>query len=1658
MAILFNTARSRYPDIIGDRSGEFVGQIQSTLTRVLQAVGARVFQNSFIEDGTMRVPGTSFAGSHISDVVAPSKRRILSQDVQPSVVIKKRMFSTLRENFDPDYFDEKEQLYIRAIKTLFRKKCEDIAFYESLIFVDKIIEDPDFIYASGALGNLFNAIFDIASIGLANASALDLLGATQTSLAGASSQMIRDMMASQPWLQQLFRVMQASEQAKQNKFTTWIVDPLAGDMRGTGPGVGVMEFTMMSNITTTTTLSTGEGKCDITLQDPYRLSVITEDDIDRALKEAYLENGRIPSYITERAKQIANEAMQLDVELNASRRSRGVSEINFNFPFGTDTDVSATLIALNQPFTENDLVYGTDDVSDARRFVNDLRAGRGFASGQGPQESNIPEEQRFTATEQIRVKQIFELLREYKVIQDRAIDEFQLLNNLNSDVLDRMRQEFVGHHIIQHMDAIHVFANSFTRDETPLYDTTLAQLAQNVSTSVLGLEDAKARISDDFIDQERIRLAPDIPLWIYKLMRNPHVFRGTGPQIWQGIISGVSSSYRAEDGFYAVNIRAKDNMHFLEISRINTQPGLTQLQGALEDPLTPNEIKIEPATGLVESTSLLPENIKRIEAGVVKFHDYPFLGKDVLTAEELSSDTSQNTQAGTKTLRHVNGLLYRWKRGILTVTQNINVNRPLGDTFASVPGIEQDYGLTVLNNVFAKLDAADILSILICGKPYNYNTFIRAALDSGSITLSNEGSSNAYFDHLFDIFEQSNPTNGRFLPAITEVIDRERATQAAAFERQVSRAVGSINALQRQLAGIKGKIANVKLVDGSIAVQEQLKMLQAEQVAAEAALRRLNSTMSNVGDVRIFGDDVVQHLTDDENNQASKRVQYILLKKPEDVKYNKDNNFFVVSDRYSTDLSIQSFVQDLKDNQGFDPFKNTYKHPIEIAQEVANVLHFELFADSQGNINFRPPEYNKIPLSLMLRLIQLGQTDGVSLVPPFIENLIKNRAQTYKDRLTVIELEIRERVAFLGGIDKLNDYADGSALGAGLKYITRAYPSGSSGLVTYAIDDVALREASLEHAAFTEGTQTDLALENLDSEAWPTSLNENEIITEVMSVRNDLRRLTGHPAEEYFADSIEQRAAILSEINKYTNANGNAASERLRLTNEISVRVSKRQTLINATVRLLDQQSGIDSAATFNGPGALIGAFFSSMVSDTAAIFGNDRVSFIPKFIQDMVINDLQNTFGRNSGKRFVIEDDVILSMDFEIKPPDFTRINVYGSENLLGQGEAIVTGNPLAFWAGASDFDLWRQFGYRHAADDKVPYLNNPETQLAPYAVMRLMQQRGQIHTGSITIVGNEHYQVGETVYIAAKEMLYYITSVNHSIDLRSNSFTTTLQLAYGRPLGQYIPQPFDIIGRTLLADAARGGLNQRVNRAPPASAQVKVLETLYFPIKTSEAPAPDIDNGPMQHFIKTNASKIKNAIIKAHSTISSSGGASIKLEIRGFMVADINKLTGRRQDGKPVVTPTEDTIKAYMSAIRSVMTTGIYPEETIPLNDSLSIDATQVNDKSEEAPQRIEEKYFKQGSDPGAIVVIDRKLTDDDIKYRRMPSQRAWMSDSIDPSGQSLGLPVNALDIAIIVDRSVTGDSAGEQTQGQHIAPAQAGELDASLGVPNDDMGKTA
>jgi len=60
----------------------------------------------------------------------PNPRNVVTQTPELVILIKKRMFSSLKDNFVVENMDDTEKTFIGACSKLFENKCKEIAAYE----------------------------------------------------------------------------------------------------------------------------------------------------------------------------------------------------------------------------------------------------------------------------------------------------------------------------------------------------------------------------------------------------------------------------------------------------------------------------------------------------------------------------------------------------------------------------------------------------------------------------------------------------------------------------------------------------------------------------------------------------------------------------------------------------------------------------------------------------------------------------------------------------------------------------------------------------------------------------------------------------------------------------------------------------------------------------------------------------------------------------------------------------------------------------------------------------------------------------------------------------------------------------------------------------------------------------------------------------------------------------------------------------------------------------------------------------------------------------------------------------------------------------------------------------------------------------------------
>lgn len=1599
MAVLLGTSKTRFVDFEDPSSGigKFLNKASSAVNTFLQQVDAMIAEDTFVEDGVQDIAGFSNFDAGFSNIKEPTRRKLYTQTAKGTVFIKKRIFSTLRNNFDPKFLSVEDKTFLRASKHLFRRKCEEIAFYENLVKLENLNDNPGFLRVDGVFGDLLDGFFNLLNIGYGIVSLTDTAAFFEPLFSDRALDPLNSVVdeatilisSSLKLFKVLFKLKEINERSKGSNFTRWVYDSKTTDVFGLGPGVGVIELCLVSDLHTGIGVATTDGKCTLNIEDPYKLTMITDSDIEIALRQALAEEGGMSGVLDVTANFQLEQAQELDRQLNELRRNRGVSEINFEFVFGSGNAIGK-VIEINFEFDENTV-------------------------------STVPAPQSLSATEIVRAIEIIKKLSSYLTLQQRGAAAFQDINKDFNGVRQRMRNEYAGNSIIQPMDSVHVFINSNTKDESITYenrpDVELGGILQSFTEKY-------DTMSNELIEQEASQIAPGIPIDIYRLIRDPSMWRSDGISVFAGVVDKISQSYKATTGQFNMSISVTNNFEYLRMTKINDLPSLVQPTKFLDDPLTPFDIDVN-SNGLITNTpQLSKENIGRLQ--YLRFDDGFYLGESVKDGKRLFQDVEGKGADRRISLQHVPGLVYKWKTGMVTETLNVNVDRPLNgdgnslsDALSTVPQIN-------FTTPFASLDSADVISILVTGQPYNYSNFLKNAMSAGTFSVSGSNNNSFYFNHLFDLFERNKPITGNFISAKSGLVDPKDAINAFSIKEGLNNNNNKLNSLQSELARAEDaakQFSTAGIIDpGTAKITEDLKSkiatLQAKISGSRSNLASVQASASlAAGGIKIntIGDDVLVGLPELNLVEVNKRIRYAIKKKPEEVRYNQDKNFFIVSSQYDQDTDIQAFASALRDSNKTDLMKSDYQYPLDLATKTAESINFELFTDCNGNIVFRPPEYNKTPLSLLLKMISLSKGDGTSLAPKFVIDMFQARTNTVEDRLLQTDLEIYEKMLLLGLnstqtdiqlflLDSLTkskvDERDASVLQG----------NESVFLAPFYLDTAAAIKESIAPARdiFTPAERSDLLnANNQDVPVDPTGKAER-----IIRIRNQLNTINGL-TDKILEPTTENVTKIIEEIDVFDSFSLNGATQKTIAFQQLASIISQRQLLLQTYGKLEKNKAYFTDAGGATAPQPLS----ESIKNWTSSLTGNPDIPKLPQILQDLIENDLSNDDGPRSGKRFIINDDTIISMDFNIEKPEFNRVTVTGNSDAFGKGDLsqgdVQNSMHNIFQAQAVDFDSWRQYGLRQPQEFHRLDFVNAETQCAPYAIFKLIEQRKRIHRGTITVIGNEYYQPGDVVYVNDKSMLYYVINVDHNLSFSNGVFTTTLTLGYGHALGEYIPTPMDIIGKGMLSTQRRayGGISTK--RFPMPSNSVFILETLFAQDYTSidtRIASNTLESYKLK-FYTENKDKIANIIIRAADKINSNSDHPYKIEIRGYFINSTKTFIQKSQlTGQDITLNDPNTIGDSRQRAQFLISIAKEAFDAVSmLPDVLGkIDASKII-----------------AVDP-IDISAGKNLSDNDKAARRFPSPHAWGMASSLTDLDGLSLPLNAIDVVFIVDKSRRGDVA--------------------------------
>lgn len=1351
---------------------DFLSSVQDAMGGVLDrlySANAEIFDKNFTGSGHTVIPGGGApSGGLLSPMEGASVMRVTNQTPILSVLVKKRAFASLNHLYDPTLMDDAEQWLFRATKRLFARKCAEIADYERLSKIKKLAEGGS--TAGSALASLISGF----------AAELD---DTQSS----DSQV--GFFTSMRNLEKAIRDRQPVD------VTTWFYDPDVPFDPKLGAGSGVFELTLVSALNTNLSIG-GEGTCSLTLENPYNILRISENDIEMALRDTALS--KLVNVLDKAAGLALANAQRQDAQLTESRRSSKKSSISFSVSV-SGQGASATLDAVGMTLTADNL-------------------------------DMVPEPHTLSSNEKSLVKLILNNLEAYSMSTRRNLmDGLQVSGGDDATTRESMRYArsmmrkfYMGKLVIQPMDAIYIFIDSGSR-----LSGEAADIGTSVDTDPLSSLGQALGLQETWqIDEPLLRVAWERSgKWLnFDDFKKLYSIAGApGAPVFGGLTMSASGSYNAEAGKYEVSVSATSNMEWLKISKYNQQPALQQTEGIIYDPLTPFKFDTDPATGLPVGRAVLSDtNTKLLNNGIFATHGRN-RGDSISSLDQMQQDIQVIGGSLIPIYEMPPGLKYRWKEGIVTMTYDMSTTDPLDPTKANERQLRRDIGFFAANVAMANMDIANIISSLVTGYPHNTATFVSSALNSGSFSLDTTlNSGRDYFHSLLDVQKSLNLVQGNFAPFKVVNADRKDLAQAISTQQRLTQKSAQLRQTVSQYAKVSDDIMNLENSFANLneTGRQRDPLYFQSKSALEREQARLKSKLDSEENVfndlvqnnpstwRIAGDDIGFDLVNPTDTDDAKlfgdRMLFVSQRRREDVMYNRDKNFLIVSEEYDKDFDVQAFALSLRD-QSPEMWKNTRDSVYELCKKAADTMDLEFFCNSSGHLELRPPQYNRVPLTVLNAMLALNANSGIKIFPDFLEKLVSNRVDSLMNDIRAAEYEMLRQAALLGATDNESAKAmifKGSLSRNGSGSAQLLIEGSWSAAVTkdQAINEVEL--AKLQElvstgsgvSSYGSGLFSAVAQANLvKSEVSPTgaAIGSSSFYDEQV---DNLVKLTGQPKRSFPAFDEAKVGAI-------RNGKQTPASDVSSITDRIAEQVGIRSKLLRVLGKTFEQSVEI---ASVNSGGAIQSApGWSNTSTRPSALF------------EKMIEDDTQSVLGHLSGRRFILSDENLHTYKVDEKPPTFTVCSVTGTDAFVGQPGGLIAGNFPMYKAVGVDFDLWRQYGFRQEPNFEKPFFWNAETQCAPYAKMLLTRQYKEILSGSAEVVGNEFYQLGDVVYLPDLQMLFYVNGVGHNFTYE-NGFSTNLTLTYGHAPGEYIPTPLDVIGKGLSNKAnAQGAFRVRRSRS---------------------------------------------------------------------------------------------------------------------------------------------------------------------------------------------------------------------------------------------------
>lgn len=1355
--------------------------------------------------------------------VSVKQLEVLLQEPDITVLVKKRAFSTLSENYRLDHLDADEKLFYKATKILFQNKCQKISGLEKLSKIARVTTEtgeiakqlfPLILSLVDEVGNALNGQ-------LTTSTEEDILNGTFTSGFGKLQSVVN-------------QVRKVYNYTGNSAYTTWLQDTTNPFKTKLGQGTGVIEFTNITGLNTDCDLSTTSSSASITMVDPYNLMMITSTDIERALSDA--TNQVYSHKIFQFGQQSADDmAAALTKTLNDKRSRRGASRIEFvinsDTIFGKRVRAIIERSGLEINFTYNAAVgLGSLAGGGVNVSIESYKGGPDVGDeGLDPGGSGNSEINLFSRV----VENIFNGLQ---LKQNSG----SITSKKNAEITNyarrKLRTHYLGKLMIQSMDQVHIYISSKSRVDAKILGGLQNMFSglgflQNLNNTSANLKNQFESLFNpsnnaNFQIEKSVIVGSDFPNWLWTILRSQFVNDTGGTHVYAGIVSEASGGFN-NNGTHSVTATIDNNLKYLDFGKVNFKPSVDVYNGPFFDPLTPFKTTTDSVSGVFKKDTpiLLDENKELLNYQVVKFKSGPHKGKTV-TEDLLLNSNDKETEAlgNTRNIYYCpDGFTYKWKEGIGTLVQLSESSGIINNNSTGNPALTKD--------PFAGQDVMNVISLAITGIPYNYNTFVKAARSINGYTRdiqSGADGAHSYYQSLLTDLSKNNTLWGNFIPFKNLVMDE------ASFEKVLTAQATIINfndQISTKLEKVKDLSAKLQYVQGANKTNQNIGAIEQ---GIKNSLKQINIELSGLYNqvsnqlenstnqsLSIIGNDVSYDFDEFINNDAKskesltnpnirkevrRKTNFLTRRLSWQVRANEDKNFLVVDDSYDKDYDLMAFEQELAGQM--QAFNSEYSNVKDKVATASQLLDLEVYCDTQGHIRVRPPQYNKIPSSVFYRLFQLKEQTGIQIFPQFLEDLFINQVQGLVKNISIVEDQIRLDAAVLGKNTDIEVYELLRGSSSGAKF--------SDAIFNFVTDETGNGDLTDFKGIFDNKNPDELISKNSNSfiKALETQAGSKKAFNTVVRAKflfdiaenpqkaipstvtnssrvNDLViRLKTKTGQQVSLDNFLTKSfdgVVVSSANSQKNQ-----VDVFKVANDIADKVSERQKLIKLAANAL--KNAKEYLSLDNDKSTTNKLLFSSASSN----------SNIPEVFASMIEDESYDDYGPGSGSRYIIKDYQISDLKIREVPPDITYVEVKGAFNTFAPGSGVpdslttTGGGNALISASAIDYDMWKMYGMRNTKPFSAPFLTKPETQCAPYAAMILSRMRKNILQAYVTIAGNEFMQPGDVVYIESRDLLFYVQKVSHIFNYGSN-FKTNLTLNYGHPAGDYIPTTLDLIGKLI-------------------------------------------------------------------------------------------------------------------------------------------------------------------------------------------------------------------------------------------------------------------